>query len=180
MFRKLWFGIGSMLVVAMLAGSTMTSVAFAKGKDDSRAKEKPAIDVALLANYSYPAGQRSDYGQVTDVSMDKFSIVTKDGQEFTFRFDADTHFVDSQNKAVNESTLQVGQWVRVIATHVDRSWWDNTIDRMGHDAGMGVFRTARAENLMKHKIGSDADDSSTALSVMFSAAPAAPSSSTTP
>jgi hypothetical protein len=169
MFRKLWFGIGTALITAMIAGSTFTGVAFARVKDpDTHNTYRPAMQTSAYASYGALTPQRSDYGQVVSLSRNEFTIRTRDGQELNFRFDTDTQFDNSQKQATKESDLQIGKWVTVFAPHVER---------FTADAGMNAFKLWHAMRSGIREF-SDSNGAPIATMVMFGsqgagAAPAA-------
>jgi hypothetical protein len=185
MFRKLWLGIGSTLIVATIAASTVTGVAFARtqspsGRDANRPTTSYSGYVGYASNYSQTQ-ERSDSGQVVAVSMNEFTIRTSTGQDLIFRLDAGTKFEDGQKQAIKESDLSVGKWVTVYAPHADRSELPDNSRMVGQMSGGIVSRMSHLGKLNNRETAYDLDDGSVAALVIISAqAPSKAPAATTP
>jgi hypothetical protein len=182
MSRKIWFGIAAMLIVAIVAGLSVSGIALASAQ--------PASQGQQVIHYGYMP-QRSVSGSVVRVSQEEFSIRTRFGQELTFSYGMDTRFVDPQHKAVQGAELKVGDQVTVFAQRPDRDEMGVTGLLMGHPtASDRQFdrRFGRFGGIWERFPQSDADDAVAIVVVIgqpasaahLPAKPAAPAATVAP
>jgi len=99
MFKKIFIPISVALLVAMIAGLWVSTVAFAQ--------EDGALTRLGRA--------RPTLGQVTVVSDEQFTIEKRNRQEQTFLVDENTRFTNKERVELSIEDLEIGQWVAVVA-----------------------------------------------------------------
>lgn len=171
MSRKLWFGIAAALIVALVAGLNVSGVALASGQPIDRAPRDWRSSAAVNNNSSWLDLARLISGQVVMVGKDEFSIRTNTGQEFTFLYNVDTRFENSQKQALKAANLVMGDWVTVYASHPDR----HDLGLFSKHAGMMALQSSRLSLSTDHRSYRGDMNDTLANLVVIGAKSAAPS-----
>jgi hypothetical protein len=141
MSRKLWFGMAATLIVALVAGLSVSGVAFASG-GVTHTVSRSAPSASSNGGMYSPA--RSVAGQLIQVGAGMFTIHTNQDQDLTFRYDFDTRFQDAQKAALKASNLAVGDWVTVYADHLSQLDFGGPVGRiLGHSSRMALQSPGR-------------------------------------